>query len=75
MLSNRVKRNLWLTLSVISIGPLADRILRCIDGTLEWWSVVCTAIITTFCFRFYLCYRRKVREGILFGNSNPYKSI
>ena len=75
MLSNRVKRNIWLTLSVLSIGPLTDRIIRCANGTLEWWSVVATVIITAFCIKFYLDNRRKVKRGILFGNSNPFRAV
>ena len=66
MTSNKTKRNIWLTLAILSIFAVADRIIRLIDGSIEWWSLLSAAIITVFCFRFYLCYRSRVNRGQLF---------
>ena len=66
MLSNRVKRNIWLTLTILSVLAVVDRTIRLIDGSVEWWYLLSTVIITAFCIRFYLCYRRLVRRGQLF---------
>ena len=67
MLSNRVRRNVWLVLGVLSLGAVADRAVRVAQGTLEWWNLVAVIVITLFCFRFYLCYRREVKRGNLIG--------
>lgn len=67
MLSNRVRRNVWLVLGVLSLAAVGDRAVRVAQGSLEWWNLVAVVVITLFCFRFYLCYRRQVRRGNLFG--------
>lgn len=69
MLSNKVKRNIWLTLSILSLGCIMDRIIGVIDGSVEWWDLLSVIIITALCTRFYLCYRKQVKHGILFGSS------
>lgn len=69
MISNRVKRNVWLVLAVMSVGAVVDRAIRVAEGTVEWWNLVSTIVITAFCVKFYLCYRREVKNGNLFGRS------
>lgn len=73
MLSNRVKRNIWLTLSILSIGSIIDRAVRVTDGSAEWWSLASAIVITAFCTKFYLCYRKLVKSGNLFGRANSFK--
>ncbi len=73
MLSNRVKRNIWLTLSILSIGSIIDRAVRVIDGSAEWWSLASAIVITAFCTIFYLCYRKLVKSGNLFGRAKSFK--
>lgn len=70
MISNRVKRNVWLVLAVMSVGVVVDRAIRVAEGTMEWWNLVSAIVITAFCVKFYLCYRREVKNGNLFGRSN-----
>lgn len=69
MISNRVKRNVWLVLAVMSVGAVVDRAIRVAEGTVEWWNLVSAIVITAFCVKFYLCYRREVKNGNLFGRS------
>lgn len=59
MLSNRVKRNIWLTFAVLSAGCVIDRTIRVIDGSVEWWNLASVIVITAFCTKFYLCYRKQ----------------
>jgi hypothetical protein len=33
MLSNKEKRNIWLTLAILSVGCIIDRVIRVIDGS------------------------------------------
>lgn len=68
MISNKVKRNLWLTLAIMSVVVVVDRSIRMIDGSLEWWNLASAFIITAFCTKFYLCYRKQVKRGNLFGS-------
>lgn len=73
MVSNRVKRNIWLTLSIMSIGTVIDRSIRYFDGSIEWHSLMASVIISAFCFRFYLCFRKEVRRGNLFGKPEAFR--
>lgn len=62
MISDKVKRNIWLTLAVISLTAIIDRAIRVIDGSLDWWNLISAIIITGCCTKFYLCYRKKVQK-------------
>lgn len=67
MISNRVKRNIWCTLTVLSIFAVVDRIIRVADGSIEWWNVITAVVMTALAARFYWIFRREVRRGNLFG--------
>ncbi len=71
MVSNRVKRNIWLTLAVLNVGAIANRAIGVADGSLEWWQLVSTIVIFLFCIKFFLCYRKQVKLGNLFGPADP----
>lgn len=73
MLSNKVKRNIWLTLAILSVGCIIDRVIRVIDGSVEWWNLITAVLITAFCTRFYLCYRKQVKRGNIFGSVKLFK--
>lgn len=73
MVSNRVKRNIWLALSVMSLAVIIDRAIRFADGSVQWWSLLSSVVICLCCVRFYLIFRREVKEGKLFGRQNPFK--
>jgi hypothetical protein len=73
MVSNKVKRNVWLVLAILSFAGIIDRAIRVADGSIEWWNLCSSIVITAFCVKFYLCYRRQVRKGNLFGKVNPLK--
>ncbi len=70
MLSNRVKRNVWLVMAVLSLAAVIDRAIRVIDGSLEWWELLSAVIITALCTKFYCDYRKLVKQGIQFGCSD-----
>lgn len=73
MISNKVKRNVWLTLAIMSTACIADRAIRVADRSLELWNLVTTIIITGLCTKFYLCYRRQVRKGNIFGRVDVFQ--
>lgn len=68
MISNKARRNIWLTFTILSCVAIVDRTIRVADGSIEWWQLVSSIIIACFCLRFYLCYRKQVKNGNLFGN-------
>ena len=67
MISNKVKRNIWLTLTIMSGLCVPDRAARVINGSMEWWKPFSAAIIACLCYRFYSAYRKQVKRGNLFG--------
>ena len=54
MISNKVKRNIFLALSIIGIAVTAARIFDLAMGEGEWWQPVSSAAIFACCFKFYL---------------------
>lgn len=70
-ISNRVKRNISLTLTVMGCGIILARIIDPIMShaiTGKNWFEIFGAIVITFCaFNSYCTYRKRVKDGILFG--------
>ena len=73
MSSNKVKRNIWLVLVIISIAAAAGRAIRVADGSAEWWNLVSAVVIAAVCLKYYLCYRKQVRQGNLFGRVKVFR--
>lgn len=71
MLSNKTKRNIWLALSVMSALTVIDRSIRLVIGEISWWKLAFSVIVTAFCVKFYLTFRKQVEKGNLFGHVNP----
>ena len=44
MLNDRIRRNIWLALTVMSVAVIIDRLVRVIDGTIEWPGLLCALI-------------------------------
>ncbi len=44
MLSNRVKRNIWLTLTILSALTIIDCTVRVVEGSVEWWNLLSAVI-------------------------------
>ena len=72
-MSNKIKRNLWLALAIMSFVVIIDRSIRLANGNLEWWQMLSPIALTAFFARFYLCYRRAVKDGNLYGRVCPLK--
>lgn len=73
MISNKVRRNFWLTLSILSTVTIVDCAIRLASGEVEWWSLALDMVITALCVKFYLFYRKQVKNGNLFGKVHPLK--
>ena len=50
-----------------------DRAVRIVDGSVEWWSLLSSIIITALCTKFYMCYRKQVKRGNLFGRVKIFR--
>lgn len=72
MVSNKVKRNISLVLTVIGIGILAARIIDFATGG-KFWPIVSALVIDCMALKIYLAYRKAVRDGNLFNKVNPFR--
>lgn len=73
MISNKVKRNIWLTLAIISLLTSIDRGIQFATGSVQWWSLLSSICITALTAKFYLNYRKQVRRGNLFGRVRMFE--
>lgn len=73
MVSNKVKRNIWLVLSIISFLCVIARAITVIEGTSEWWKLVTYTVIFAVSFKLYLNYRKQVQAGNLFGKVDHFR--
>ena len=69
MLSNRVKRNIWLTLTILSFLMIPDRCARVVNGR----TLLVTIALFAICEHFYMCYRKQVKRGNLFGRVKIFR--
>lgn len=61
MLSDKVKRNIWLALAITSAVAVINRTIKLAAGETEWWSLASAIVILAFCTKYYLDYRRRAR--------------
>ena len=71
--SNRVKRNLFFAVIIIGIlnciAIIIDMIMA--ESSLNnWMQLSATLGLTLFAFAYFIVYRKRVKKGIRFGNSN-----
>ncbi len=67
MISNKTKRNIWLTLAVLAAVTSIARVIDAFMGNVKWWDLISVFVILAFCIKYYLCYQRKVKAGELFN--------
>lgn len=68
MLSNRTKRNIWLVMTILSFLVIPDRCARVVNGTTHWWTLLASMAIFVVCEHFYMCYRKAIKRGNLYGH-------
>ena len=73
MLSNRIKRNIRLTLTIMSGVAIIDRTVRVAEGSVGWWNLLSAIIVTALCGKFFMCYRKQVKRGNLYGRVKVFK--
>lgn len=70
-ISNRIKRNISFTLSIIGLFCIASRLWTVFiaPSSGRAWFDLCSIILLTYiCFDNYMIYRRRLRNGIKFGS-------
>ena len=70
-ISNRVKRNIFLTLLIVGLASIAGRVWDVVmapSSGRAWFDLAGIVVITYLCFDNYKTYRRRVRQGIKFGS-------
>ncbi len=60
-LTNKTRSYIWLVFAILSLFCVVSRAIDTATGDKEWCHLVTTIVITAFCTRFYLCYRRKAK--------------
>lgn len=71
MVSNRVKRNISATLLVIGIISIIARIWGVLiepKSVMAWFELASIILLTYLCFDNFMIYRRRIKNGIKFGN-------
>lgn len=70
-ISNRVKRNITFALFVVGLLCMAARSVDVVQNPgslMAWFKLASITLLTWFiCFDNFLIYRRRVKNGILFG--------
>lgn len=72
MISNKFKRNFWLTLTILGVFVVVSRIIGVTTGEDKWWELLSSICVSLVMLRLYLSYRKAVKEGNLFGHVNPF---
>lgn len=74
MISNRVKRNISGTLFVVGLsimGIRASNVVANPSSGMAWFEFIGITILTWICYDSFSIYRKRVKNGILFGNQKP----
>lgn len=50
-------------MSIISLLTSVNRGICVADGSVEWWNLASSVIITAICIKFYLRYRRELKKA------------
>lgn len=70
MISNRVKRNIWLTLTIMGGAIMTSRAIDASTGG-KWWKLLPAICIFLVALKCFLSYRKAVKQGNLFGHIDP----
>lgn len=69
--SNRVKRNVSLTLCIVGLlctAVRAEQVAQDMTSAMAWFKLLGIILLTGLCYDNFRIYRRRVRKGILFGS-------
>lgn len=73
MISNKTKQNISLVLVVLNTLLAVERAIGVADGSAEWWQLASAAALTAVSVKMFICHRREVRKGNLFGRTRLFE--
>ena len=72
MISNKTKKNISLILVVLNTLLAVEHAIAVADGYAEWWQLASAAALTAVSVKMFICHRREVRKGNLFGRTRLF---
>ncbi len=72
MISNKTKKNISLILVVLNTLLAVEHAIGVADGYAEWWQLASVAALTAVSVKMFICHRREVRKGNLFGRTRLF---
>lgn len=72
MISNKTKRNVWLTMTIINVMVVVSRTIGVLNGEDEWWKLLSAICLNLVILKLYLSHRKAVKNGNLSGPVNPF---
>ncbi len=62
-MTDKTRSYIWLVLAILSLICVVSRVMDLAYGSKEWRYLVASIVMTAFCTRSYLCYRKKAQEA------------
>ena len=72
MISNKTKKYISLILVVLNTLLAVVHAIGVADGYAEWWQLASAAALTAVSVKIFICHRREVRKGNLFGRTRLF---
>ena len=72
MISNKTKKNISLILVVFNTLLAVVHAIGVADGYAEWWQLASAAALTAVSVKMFICQRREVTKGNLFGRTRLF---
>lgn len=60
-MTDKTRSYIWLILAILSLICVVSRAVDLANGDKEWWHLITTMVITAFCTRYFICYRKKAQ--------------
>ena len=60
-------------MSIVMMAIVVERIIRFVNGSVEWWEPLSASAIGAVCTKCFLSYRKAVKRGNLYGIVKPFK--
>ena len=72
MISHKTTKNIALILVVFNTLLAVVHAIGVADGYAEWWQLASAAALTAVSVKIFICHRREVRKGNLFGRTRLF---
>lgn len=62
-----------MAMSIVMTAMVVERVIRLVNGSVEWWEPLSACAIGAVCIKCFLSYRKAFRRGNLYGVVKPFK--